>query len=1239
MALLERFLPRPTAGLSRGDLQALRDVTAYLDELQQGLGGAAYEHVVQGVDDAVPLQIAQAASKGVIRAAFLGFNADSRVHRLILGLEGWDADIVCRLGRVLAVLKNMSGAALPGCLAGLEFFSALASITAGCLEHMPAPPQAWMLNGARCLELLALAAADQTALVEVLFAGAAAEHCNRNGHRRLLRMSGLFEVLAAAPERTLAGARGLDVQGRCSFIQLLGSAELASWPQLLDFLFEALARGGIHESEAALGSLAGCEAARLRAARLLVSKHAVQRRAAVWVLVKAGTHEARALLEERLGAEKSAQVREQIEEAVRALRALESLPSVAAPAEGQGYAAINGQWIRIAPRPALPEDTPLPASLRDELRLTINEANREARRQFELLKRQRAQLSAEEEEHFDGPREYIEPYSASAIGELIEVLSGKLDPRRASAATKGLTRRGGRHYRDVLKPYQQKLALSLSGPGITPHHLARLHALDISPVGNWAAALLNSVHWGRLPAQLLRQVADAAGDFRGVLAVCAPLGGGAVEVISELLERPYPLVFDAQTRGQLWHAVAEHLDMIDQALGLAPPTQASMPYRSVRALELLSMLPAAPKRYLPALVDFAINADVQEKALARSLLAAAPVRDLIVPLLASGAQGRRIAAAQWLAERHEREAIPHLMAALARENTDSARAVMLSTLAALGGDLAEQFSEERLLAEARSGLVNTRSHVQRCLPLEDVPALNWADGRPVPPEVVRWWVILADKLKNARGSPLLNLALDRLQQAGAERLGLLALSSFIAFDTRRPSEEDAHAHAQAHADSLLESYRDEQPDLTREQAVALLKARRLSVYMQNAIEHRGVLALARRAPGREAVNIVTAYFREHAARTAQCKALLDALAGNPSPLTLQFLLGISVRHRTAGLRAHAAALVSALAEERGWTHEELTDRTVPTAGLDERGALELVSGESTVVATLDSDMKVVLRNSQGQLVKALPAGTVTGARRALSQLRKELKQTVPQQIARLYEYMCTARVWRALDFGALLLGHPIMARLCQRLIFAAVNAGGQRVATFRPRADGSLTGNLDDPLELAAFPGVRLAHRVLLAEDEAAAWQRHLRDHEVSPLFEQLARPVLTLDGAAGAAAAIKEREGYMLDTFTLRALAGKLGYERGAVQDGGAFFTYEKPFSTAQLAALIDFTGSPPTEPNVACALLGLRFVRSDASDTQALALSAVPAVLLSETWNDLRTIAAAGTGFDPDWQEKTRW
>lgn len=71
-------------------------------------------------------------------------------------------------------------------------------------------------------------------------------------------------------------------------------------------------------------------------------------------------------------------------------------------------------------------------------------------------------------------------------------------------------------------------------------------------------------------------------------------------------------------------------------------------------------------------------------------------------------------------------------------------------------------------------------------------------------------------------------------------------------------------------------------------------------------------------------------------------------------------------------------------------------------------------------------------------------------------------------------------------------------------------------------------------------------------------------------------------------------------------------------------------------LTAVIGFTGNPLPEQNRLVALTTLRF---DAPGGEAVELSQVPAILLSETYHDLRQIAAQGSGFDPDWQEKSEY
>jgi hypothetical protein len=115
-----------------------------------------------------------------------------------------------------------------------------------------------------------------------------------------------------------------------------------------------------------------------------------------------------------------------------------------------------------------------------------------------------------------------------------------------------------------------------------------------------------------------------------------------------------------------------------------------------------------------------------------------------------------------------------------------------------------------------------------------------------------------------------------------------------------------------------------------------------------------------------------------------------------------------------------------------------------------------------------------------------------------------------------------------------------------------------------------------------------------------------------------------------------------MVEAFKLRGTATKFGYTRGPAQDGGWFYEYAKRLPGLQLEVRLNFSGNSMPEENRQVALTTLSFHRT--SDQPAgvpqrevpVPLGDIPAVLLSECYNDLRTIAAAGSGFDPEWESK---
>ena len=86
-------------------------------------------------------------------------------------------------------------------------------------------------------------------------------------------------------------------------------------------------------------------------------------------------------------------------------------------------------------------------------------------------------------------------------------------------------------------------------------------------------------------------------------------------------------------------------------------------------------------------------------------------------------------------------------------------------------------------------------------------------------------------------------------------------------------------------------------------------------------------------------------------------------------------------------------------------------------------------------------------------------------------------------------------------------------------------------------------------------------------------------------------------------------------------------------------FMRYERRYDGVGLVVGIEFSGSPLPETNIPAALLDLSFQkvrRGGGYGGAAVPLGEVPPVLLAESWADLHAMAAAGSGFDPDWEKK---
>lgn len=697
---------------------------------------------------------------------------------------------------------------------------------------------------------------------------------------------------------------------------------------------------------------------------------------------------------------------------------------------------------------------------------------------------------------------------------------------------------------------------------------------------------------------------------------------------------------------------------------------------AAQALQTLEHMPTIPEQILPTLVQIAIGPSTVNRPPARRIVARYPrAGDLAARALTGGAKQRE-AAAQWLAELADPAAVVALREALAAESSPGARAALLGALAACDEHAAELVPPRALEAEAERGLRRRPPASLAWFDFAALPALRWADGTAVDPRTARWWVVLADRLKDPSGHGMFELYLDRLDAADAAALGSHVLRAWIAQDTIRPPEEESRAHAElegrrAHDRAqrdLVRAAGTEREDYARRQAAVPLSQHVERAYHYHhqlfpgsAIADKGLLALTVRMDGAELARAVRDYeatcWRWQGGHRAQLAALMTALAANGHPDALALLQSAARSHAMRSIQKTATALLEQVARWRGWSADELADRMIPTAGFDDDGALRLSYGGRTVIARPTPQGGVVLTDAGGKTLKSLPAARAPddsegadAAKRRLGSARRQVKAVMSLQTARLYEAMCASRTWPATEWRELLADHPLVGRLVTRLIWEALPAaapppdGGARAARaaapppadsaagvrFRPAEDGALLGVDDSAVELAPDAVVRLAHRTVLSGAEADAWRRHLADYEVSPPFDQLGA---TAPDVPADAVAIQSPGGRRVTTvFALRRAATKRGYQRAPAGDGGWFWNYLKEFPSLGLTATINFSGARLPEEDGPCAVDDLEVRRGGAP----VALGRVPPVLLAECCADFAALAALGRP-DPHWRATT--
>ncbi len=368
------------------------------------------------------------------------------------------------------------------------------------------------------------------------------------------------------------------------------------------------------------------------------------------------------------------------------------------------------------------------------------------------------------------------------------------------------------------------------------------------------------------------------------------------------------------------------------------------------------------------------------------------------------------------------------------------------------------------------------------------------------------------------------------------------------------------------------------------------------------------------------------------------------LARIGSDVALMHLNRIALKVKFRALQARASEKIEDIAEARGLTRDELEDRLAPDLGLDSDGSMQLDFGPRTFTVGFDEQLRPFVSDAQGSRLKDLPkpnkADDQTRARAAgerWSLLKKDARTSAGLQIGRLENAMGMRRRFRAADFVALFVRHPLMFHIVRRLVWATFRVPAPSgapteavIATFRVAEDRTFASVDDDTWHLPEDGIVGLPHPLELGAGLAAAWSRVLADYELTQPFMQLGRSTFQLTEAEAEGTALHRLDGVTIAATKLLALAQR-SWRRGSAQDGGTTAWLEKPLAGGRIAILhINpgfIFGAPNASPEQHVERLNV-YNRASWWASDELPLSELDPVEISELVRDLEGLRS---GRDP--------
>jgi hypothetical protein len=363
-----------------------------------------------------------------------------------------------------------------------------------------------------------------------------------------------------------------------------------------------------------------------------------------------------------------------------------------------------------------------------------------------------------------------------------------------------------------------------------------------------------------------------------------------------------------------------------------------------------------------------------------------------------------------------------------------------------------------------------------------------------------------------------------------------------------------------------------------------------------------------------------------------------------------------VRHKQVKSAANEALITAAT--ELNISKDDLLDKIIPNFGFSESGELVLDFGERQFNIKLNSDLSFIITDNNGKKFKDLPKPNKSDDAQKSSEsvsffkdLKKEIKAQIKIQKERLENGFSSNRLWKFNAWSELFLKNPMMKQFALNLLWGEYKEGGLK-KTFRFLEDGSFLDINEEEIKFDSNNDIGLVHPIELSKDKLETWKEQFNDYEIVQPFKQLERNVYYIKKEDEDKSSLDDFMGYLITRASLKNKLFNKGWQRGSVQDAGCYYEYYKDLDSYKMSVELSFEGDcvggfddyddVPIKHIVFYVSDTVKrgsYIYDTPSNENVFSLKQIPKRLYSEIYNEIKTIAESGTGFDPEWEKKSYW